>query len=429
MERKRSFRPNRHNPGIEKNQGAFFSTHSPQNAEASPFFASSRTTKAVQPKTFSSGSGRETYEQQTGTIQPKSLATPLEDEKIGTAEQRMEEDKMVQEKSAGAVNNSLTSGFSAKVEASGGKGALLPSGTRKAMESSFGADFSQVNIHTGPEAVQMNRQLNSQAFTHGTDVFFNAGKYSPHTMAGKHLLAHELTHVMQQEKGSLDRKVQAQFYPPLPIFGPMCRPSARGSARPGPGISISYQGRNVQVNANLEVHGPAASAAIADQMKQTIERLWTGSFTDGYAIQTSVNIRYRGPGEPSNANATQIRVFNTPGVSLGRVTHMWGPGNRTMEYNLAGTDINWSPAHEFGHLLGLRDKYSQTWSSWFKGMVCPEEMCPREIEPDQGYENNIMGVDGGRLESKNIQDLIAEHQNYICEPPNPNILGETPPTA
>jgi hypothetical protein len=66
------------------------------------------------------------------------------------------------------------------------------------MENRFGNDFSGVRIHTDNKAVQMSRDLNAQAFTVGNDIYFNQGKYSPSSENGKHLLAHELTHTIQQ---------------------------------------------------------------------------------------------------------------------------------------------------------------------------------------------------------------------------------------
>jgi hypothetical protein len=66
------------------------------------------------------------------------------------------------------------------------------------MEPRFGNDFSSVRIHTGSNAVQMNKELHAQAFTHGSDLYFNEGKYNPGSNSGKQLLAHELTHVVQQ---------------------------------------------------------------------------------------------------------------------------------------------------------------------------------------------------------------------------------------
>jgi hypothetical protein len=55
-----------------------------------------------------------------------------------------------------------------------------------------------MNIHTGDKAIQMNRKLRSRAFTHGSDIYFNRGEYDPGSSESKHLLAHELTHVVQQ---------------------------------------------------------------------------------------------------------------------------------------------------------------------------------------------------------------------------------------
>ncbi|TVR39600.1 MAG: DUF4157 domain-containing protein, partial [Bacteroidia bacterium] len=83
-----------------------------------------------------------------------------------------------------------------------GKGSPLHEPVQKEMSESFGYDFSHVNIHTGPDSVQMNTSLGAQAFTHGKDIFFNSGKYAPEKSSGKKLLAHELTHVVQQNKKS-----------------------------------------------------------------------------------------------------------------------------------------------------------------------------------------------------------------------------------
>ena len=68
------------------------------------------------------------------------------------------------------------------------------------MEPRFNSDFSQVRVHTGNEAVQMNRELGAQAFTHGSDVYFGPGK----APGNNELTAHELTHVVQQN-GTISR--------------------------------------------------------------------------------------------------------------------------------------------------------------------------------------------------------------------------------
>jgi hypothetical protein len=85
-----------------------------------------------------------------------------------------------------------------RLAASRGSGSPLPHDVRASMEPRFGADFSGVRVHTGGEADQLNRQLSAQAFTRGHDIYMAAGKYAPGTLAGNRLLAHELTHVVQQ---------------------------------------------------------------------------------------------------------------------------------------------------------------------------------------------------------------------------------------
>jgi Domain of unknown function (DUF4157) len=92
-------------------------------------------------------------------------------------------------------------GVEAAINSSKGSGSALPAPVREQMESSIGADFSGVKIHTGDTAVQMNRNLNARAFTTGSDIYFNSGEYNPSSKDGQHLLAHELTHVVQQSSG------------------------------------------------------------------------------------------------------------------------------------------------------------------------------------------------------------------------------------
>lgn len=88
--------------------------------------------------------------------------------------------------------------FEQSLSSSKGSGSALPDGTKQFMETLFNADFSGVRIHTGSSAEQLSANINAQAFTHGNDIYFNSGKYSPGTGAGGSLLAHELTHTIQQ---------------------------------------------------------------------------------------------------------------------------------------------------------------------------------------------------------------------------------------
>ena len=84
-------------------------------------------------------------------------------------------------------------------------GAPLPDGTSNFMEPRFGADLSGVRVHTGAQAAQLNRAVSAQAFTHGQDIYLGEGHTDLATGAGQHLLAHELTHVLQQRGQQVGR--------------------------------------------------------------------------------------------------------------------------------------------------------------------------------------------------------------------------------
>jgi hypothetical protein len=78
------------------------------------------------------------------------------------------------------------------------RGGTLPNSVRRFFEPRFGHDFGGVRLHTGTQAAESARALNARAYTTGNDVVFGAGQYSPDTNEGRKLLAHELTHVVQQ---------------------------------------------------------------------------------------------------------------------------------------------------------------------------------------------------------------------------------------
>ncbi|MEW6428987.1 MAG: DUF4157 domain-containing protein [Thermodesulfobacteriota bacterium] len=84
------------------------------------------------------------------------------------------------------------------IRASMASGAPLPLSVRRFMEPRFGADFGRVRIHTSDRAAALNRRLNAQAFTVGSHIFFGENRYQPETDEGRHLIAHELTHTIQQ---------------------------------------------------------------------------------------------------------------------------------------------------------------------------------------------------------------------------------------
>ncbi len=118
------------------------------------------------------------------TIQPKHLSLYHSD--------------VLRQSGRGPPVGSIQPSFEQNLSSSKGDGSPLPESPRQFMESRFNADFSGVRIHTGSHAENLSSNINAQAFTHGNDIYFNSGKYSPNTETGGTLLAHELTHTVQQ---------------------------------------------------------------------------------------------------------------------------------------------------------------------------------------------------------------------------------------
>ncbi|MBD1897942.1 DUF4157 domain-containing protein [Coleofasciculus sp. FACHB-129] len=152
---------------------------------------------------------------QQGTIQREEM--PEEEElqmkpTSGTIQrEEMPEDEelqmkpMVQRQSDGGGMDA-TPDLEASIQQAKGGGQPLSDNIKEPMEKAFGADFSGVNVHTDAQSDRMNQSIQAKAFTTGQDVFFRQGAYDPGSRGGQELLAHELTHVVQQSGGKVQRK-------------------------------------------------------------------------------------------------------------------------------------------------------------------------------------------------------------------------------
>ena len=88
-----------------------------------------------------------------------------------------------------------------RIERERGGGEALDSSVQEQMGAAMGYDFNQVKVHASPEADALNRELGAEAFTTGNDIYFREGAYDPGSSGGQELLAHEMTHVVQQSSG------------------------------------------------------------------------------------------------------------------------------------------------------------------------------------------------------------------------------------
>jgi hypothetical protein len=164
------------------------------------------------------------------------------------------------------------------IDAERGRGAPLPDPLRMDMEQHLGANLSTVRVHTGSAADTLNRAVTAQAFTTGADVFLSAGRYDPASPAGRELLAHELTHVVQQ------------------------------AADPGTGARVSHQDEPAEVQARAVARRVAHSTAepVAKPEAQPVLRSTEG------AVARRARLVARDPERQTNAGAlteAQQRAF------------------------------------------------------------------------------------------------------------------------
>ncbi len=168
-----------------------------------------------------------------------------------------EEEEAVQMKGAPDAAMPAGSNLESRLSSSQGGGSPLPDEVRTFMEPRFGADFSQVRVHTGSDAVQMNQELNAQAFAHKQDIYFGAGK----APANNALTAHELTHVVQQtgdgqaahhaRASLIQRDIPASMPSPQVSIPPSTTNSTAKSPVPPNGQVVVFEGMQLAPDAKF----------------------------------------------------------------------------------------------------------------------------------------------------------------------------------
>ena len=166
--------------------------------------------------TFFGEAAQDTFFQPTPVIQRKCDKCEEEDKQVKRMPEKKEEEKQVQRmagkeeedkkvarKETTAQGQPASTG--AYLDNINGKGHALPPRAQQFFGDRMGYDFSDVKIHTGAEAAQSARDINARAYTYKNHVVFEEGKYNTESAEGKKLLAHELTHVIQQNNEKVHR--------------------------------------------------------------------------------------------------------------------------------------------------------------------------------------------------------------------------------
>ncbi len=138
-------------------------------------------------------------------LQMKPAAESVQ--RAGTEE---EEEPLQGKRTGGPEAGALDPAIESQIQRARAGGSALEPAARSSMEGAMGSDFSSVRIHTGQESDSLNRSLSARAFTTGSDIFFRSGEYNPGSTQGQQLLAHELTHVVQQGAATVRTKRTAR---------------------------------------------------------------------------------------------------------------------------------------------------------------------------------------------------------------------------
>lgn len=161
---------------------------------------------------------------------------------------------------SGEAPTELDDETAARINRARGEGQPLDSTIGSELGAAFGHDLSGVRVHTSPEADSLSRALSARAFTTGRDIFFRSGAYEPHSTSGRQLIAHEVTHIVQQGMGAVPSAERMTVNPPGDVFEQEA--GAAAAALAGGPTSIQRQSQEeeeeerVQRQAELEEEEP-----------------------------------------------------------------------------------------------------------------------------------------------------------------------------
>jgi hypothetical protein len=175
-----------------------------------------------------------------------------------------------------------------------------------------------------------------------------------------------------------------------------------GKYAPADGIWVDRTENSFNITGNMELYGDEATAARATQIQNCINSTWTKTFDDGFQVSCSVFVRLKGSGGSGPAVKIEAKKMSGP-------SHVNRLPGMNCEMTLNANEINtftWTPGHEFGHVLGLKDRYSESMWSKVKGRFGGDRTAP----VDPGYEGNLMGADEGKTAKQNVIDLRAENE-------------------
>jgi hypothetical protein len=216
-------------------------------------------------------------------------------------EQEEEEEEPLQTARVGGPQPQVGPQLVTQIRSLKGGGQPLSSSARAFFESRFNYNFDAVRIHTNDSAATSAHAIRARAYTLGNNIVFGAGQYSPHTAAGKRLLAHELTHFIQQRKrrqdgkstgqNSIQRSCAVPSYCPLEFCQPFPSPAAARRDRDGPPILNIPEVGEINLGLLQYFHGAFKTKAeailfgISQKVNPRVVPLWRQHIYGGTSTQ------------------------------------------------------------------------------------------------------------------------------------------------
>jgi len=245
--------------------------------------------------------------------------TPLVQRQTGEEE----EEELLQTKSAAGNTPEVAPSLAAEINAMQGGGQPLPVSERAFFEPRFGYDFSQVRIHTSSQAAEAARAVNAQAFTVGRDVVFGAGHYIPAGASGWGLLAHELTHVVQQAASGKPNPKASEFL----LQRSEGDPVEKGSAREGETLILYAGGFNQFENDSKE----------AEFLHSPDRKYWNPGTKDFRQTATDTQTADIYPINNVNEFFTRLEMGNG---SIGRIVYIGHGASGALGFSPSGENLN-----------------------------------------------------------------------------------------
>ena len=190
--------------------------------------------------------GRELPTKPIISVLQQSLISPVVQREDLPEEEDLQAKSIIQGREA-LAGREVSTDLDTAINSARGGGQSLKPGLQESMGQAMGADFSRVRIHTDTKSDQLNHSIQAKAFTTGQDVFFRQGAYQPRSRSGQELIAHELTHVVQQSGEGVRAAQNIQRQPE----GSEATDASPGPVATGTGDVSVYVGKTMTSEAAL----------------------------------------------------------------------------------------------------------------------------------------------------------------------------------